>query len=181
MSPDRTPAPRQVELSLTEWVVLALLAETPSHGFAIAKEVRAGSDLGRIITVHRPLVYRALDRVVGAGLAEPHHTEPGDAGPNRTVLRLTRRGRAAVDRWLDQPVEHIRDLRIEFLPKLRLNQRRDRDPATLISAQQIALAEVFDQLTVLPDDDVVDLWRRHNASAAQAFLDRLSRDSPGRA
>ncbi|MFV0259098.1 MAG: PadR family transcriptional regulator, partial [Acidimicrobiales bacterium] len=65
------------ELSLTEWVVLAVLAEAPTHGFAVAKELRPGTDLGRVITVHRPLVYRALDRLVAAGLIEYHSTEPG--------------------------------------------------------------------------------------------------------
>ncbi len=44
------------ELSLTEWVVLALLGERPAHGFALARELAAGGDLGRILTVHRPLV-----------------------------------------------------------------------------------------------------------------------------
>lgn len=101
-----------LELSLTEWVVLALLAEAPCHGFAVSKELRPGTDLGRILTVHRPLVYRALDRLVSAGLAEPHHTEPGDAGPNRTLHRVTGRGAVGVGDWLDRPVGHVRDLRI---------------------------------------------------------------------
>ena len=90
------------ELSLTEWVVLAVLVEAPIHGFAIAKELRPDTDLGRILTVHRPLVYRALDRLVAAGLAEPHHTEPGAAGPARTLHQPTLTGRRAADAWLDR-------------------------------------------------------------------------------
>ncbi|MCH7790399.1 MAG: helix-turn-helix transcriptional regulator, partial [Acidobacteria bacterium] len=85
-----------LHLSLTEWVVLALIDEAPSHGFAIAKELRTNTDLGRILTVHRPLVYRALDRLAACGDAEPHQIEPGDAGPNRTLHRVTPRGHAAV-------------------------------------------------------------------------------------
>jgi PadR family transcriptional regulator AphA len=162
------------ELSLTEWTVLAVLAEAPTHGFGIAKELRAGADLGRIITVHRPLVYRALDRLAAAGLAESYTTEPGDAGPNRTVHRATGRGCDAVEHWLDRPVAHIRELRIEFLAKLRLNQRRSRDAAHLVAAQRAALAETFDQLTGDEPADVVDLWRRSNATAARQFLDHLA-------
>lgn len=162
------------ELSPTEWVVLALLAETPTHGFAIAKELRPDSDLGRIITVHRPLVYRALDRLVGSNLAEPHSTERGDAGPNRTVHRATRSGRRAVDGWLDEPVAHIRDLRIGFLVKLRLNQRRGRDASALVAAQQAALASTFDQLITGDSHDIVDLWREHSAAAARDFLAHLA-------
>jgi DNA-binding PadR family transcriptional regulator len=162
------------ELSLTEWVVLALLVETPAHGFALARELQPDSDLGRVFTVHRPLVYRALDRVIGVGFAEPVQTEPGDGGPNRTVHRPTRRGRNAVNRWLDQPVEHVRDLRIEFLAKLRLNQRRTRDSSTLIAAQHTALEGTFAPLTDGAQGDVVDLWRHHNATAAKAFLTEIA-------
>lgn len=168
------PTPPDIgDLSLTEWVVLALLAEAPVHGFAIAKQLQAGTDLGRILTVHRPLVYRALDRLVGAGLAEPQQTEPGTAGPNRTVHRLTQNGRTAVDGWLDRPVGHIRELRLEFLAKLRLSQRSARDPSRLIEAQRATLADTFERLAVADEGDVVDLWRWHNSAAASAFLDQL--------
>ena len=162
------------ELSLTEWVVLAVLVEAPVHGFAIAKELRPDVDLGRILTVHRPLVYRALDRLVAAGLAEPHLSEPGAAGPTRTVHRPTASGRSAVDAWLERPVGSVRDLRIEFLAKLRLNQRRGRDLTPLVEAQRNALAETFARLASPAGDDVVDRWRSHNAAAAEAFLTGLS-------
>jgi PadR family transcriptional regulator AphA len=159
------------DLSLNEWVVLALLAEAPTHGFGIARELRADADLGRILTVHRPLVYRALDRVVGAGLAELHHTEPGDAGPTRTLHGITGTGRSALGVWLGEPVTHVRDLRIEFLVKLRLSERSGRDPTALITAQQAALAGTLERLTRLaPPADAVDLWRYHNALAARQFL-----------
>ena len=162
-------------MSLTEWVVLALLAERPTHGFALARDLRRGSDLGRILTVHRPLVYRALDRLVEAGLAEPRRTEPGDAGPNRVVHRATRRGRRAAEAWLRRPVGHVRDLRIEFLVKVRLVERRGADRVPLISAQRDALADTFAHLAGgEPDIDVVDRWRLHNARAAERFLDELA-------
>jgi PadR family transcriptional regulator AphA len=168
--------PGPSEPSLTEWVVLALLAERPRHGFAIAKELRPGTDLGRVLTVHRPLVYRALGRLVESGLAESDHTEPGDAGPTRTVHRPTRRGGGLVSRWLDRPVAHVRDLRIEFLVKLRLSQRLGRDPLRLISAQRTVLSETLGTLANATGDDVVDRWRAHAASAAGAFLDELAVD-----
>jgi len=165
------------ELSLNEWVVLALLAEEPAHGFAVARELRPDADLGRILTVHRPLVYRALDRLVGSGLAEPRRTEPGDAGPNRTVHHPTRSGRRALDKWFDQPVAHIRDLRIEFLVKLRLSERGDRDAAILIARQRAELSDTFGGLTDAQSEaDAVDLWRHYNATAARNFLDQLASD-----
>ena len=145
------------ELSLTEWVVLAVLVEAPIHGFAIAKELRPDTDLGRILTVHRPLVYRALDRLVAAGLAEPHHTEPGAAGPARTLHQPTLTGRRAADAWLDRPVTRVRDLRMEFLAKLRLNQRRNRDLSHLVDAQRSALAGTWGGKAYNPESNVLTL------------------------
>jgi len=161
------------ELSLTEWVVLALVAESPTHGFAVARELQADSDLGRILTVHRPLVYRALTRLSEADLVDATATEPGDSGPNRTVMKATRKGHAVLATWFVEPVDHIRDLRIEFLIKLRLTERQDRDADALVRAQRAELADTFATLAAADDDDVVDQWRRHNAAAAQAFLENL--------
>lgn len=162
-------------LPLNEWVVLALLAEQPRHGFAVAKELAPGSDLGRILTVHRPLVYRALDRLVAAELARPSRTEPGDNGPNRTLHVPTRRGAARLRGWFAEPVLHVRDLRLEFLVKVRLLERAGQDTAALVAAQRDALASTLERLVHSPDrGDVVELWRAHNAAAARAFLDALA-------
>ena len=162
------------ELSLTEWVVLALVGEAPTHGFAIARELQAESDLGRILTVHRPLVYRALARLRESGLVQDSATEPGDAGPSRTVMRTTRKGKAALKRWFVQPVDHVRDLRIEFLIKLRLTERVGNEVEPLVHAQRDELAPTFDQLAAPAAGDVVDQWRRHNAIAARTFLTDLT-------
>jgi DNA-binding PadR family transcriptional regulator len=162
------------QLSITEWVVLALLDEGPAHGFALARELQATGDVGRVLTVRRPLVYRALDRLVAAGLAAPQRTEPGDAGPNRVVHEITEAGRWAARGWLEEPVAHVRDLRLEFLAKVILLRRSHRSPAALVDAQRRALAA---QLTALADPadvvDEVELWRLHNARAAAAFLTEL--------
>lgn len=165
-------------LSLTEWVTLALLSEGPNHGFALAKELAPGTDLGRVLTVRKPLVYRALDRCRQRALVMPYQTEPGDAGPTRTVHQITGTGASLVDRWLEQPVRHIRDVRVEFLLKLRLLERRDRSPTFLIGAQRQALAQTIDGLTDRPEApgaDVVDRWRAENARAVNRFLHDLRR------
>lgn len=159
--------------SLTEWVVLGLLAEGPTHGFALARQLTPGSEVGRVLTVRRPLAYRALDRLVADGLAAPQRTEPGDAGPQRTIHRITPAGRRRLDAWLDKPVDHVRDLRIEFLLKLVLLRRTGRSPAALIGRQRSRLAETLRALEAGADEDEVALWRHHSALAVASFLDAL--------
>lgn len=161
-------------LSPTELTVLAILAEGPTHGFAIAKLLREDGEVGRVFTVRRPLVYRALDRLVEAGLAEPSTTERGDAGPNRVVHRATSSGRRRATDWLAEPVAHVRDLRIEFLLKITLIHRVGRSPSNLIRAQRDALADTITALAESPPVDHIELWRRHAATAAASYLTDLA-------
>ena len=162
-------------VSLTEWAVLAAVAERPAHPFAVARLLGKDGDLGRVLTLRRPLVYRAADRLVAAGLCRPDHTEPGEGGPERTIYRATPAGRRALAKWLGEPVSHVRDLRTEFLLKMRLTVRAGRSPLPLVEAQQAALAPRFARLAAVPvAEDEVSLWRHHNAAAAKAFLDDLA-------
>jgi DNA-binding PadR family transcriptional regulator len=165
------------QLSLTEYAVLGLLAEGPSHGFALSKDLAGDGAIGRVLTVRRPLVYRALDRLVGLGLAASAHTEPGNAGPKRVVHRITPGGKRQIRRWLGQPVQHVREMRIEFQLKLVLLQRSGKSPLSLIGKQQAALQPTFAALDYLnaagEEPDHLELWRQHNAAAAGAYLDHL--------
>jgi len=163
-------APR---LSLTEWAVLAVLAEQPAHPFAVARLLAQDGELGRVLTVRRPLVYRAAERLAAAGLCRHDHTEPGAGGPERTVYRATPAGRRALAEWLAEPVTRVRDLRLEFLLKVRLIRRAGGSPLALVAAQQAALAPRLDALSAGVEDDEVALWRRHNARSARAFLQEL--------
>ncbi|MGD2059758.1 MAG: PadR family transcriptional regulator [Acidimicrobiia bacterium] len=166
-------------LSVTEYTVLGLLAEGPRHGFALSKELDSDSEVGRVFVVRRPLVYRAIDRLVDAGYAEPRSTEKGE-GPKRIVYQTTPDGLHRLEGWLTEPVEHIRDLRIEFLLKLALLQRSGRSPLGLIREQRSALDDklrALEHQSATPPDHV-GLWRRHNASAAASYLEELERMYP---
>lgn len=160
----------ETHLSLTEYAVLGVLAEGPSHGFAISKEFGPDADLGRVFRVRRPLVYRALERLVEAGVAEAVATEKGDAGPNRVIHRITRSGRRHLGIWLRSPVGHVRDLRIAFLLKFTLIRRSGESPLDLIQEQRRALESTLSALGDVETNDHVELWRRHSAAAAAAFL-----------
>lgn len=163
-------------LSLTEYAVLGLVAEEPSHGFALAKKLAADTEVGRVLTVRRPLVYRALDRLVDHGHVESVATEKGDAGPNRVIHRITQSGQRRLRSWLATPVEHVRDLRIEFLLKVAFLVRAESSPIGLIREQRAALVPTLAVVNAQTTDAVEDhvrLWRHHIAAASVAFLDDL--------
>jgi DNA-binding PadR family transcriptional regulator len=164
-----------LRISTTEYAVLGLLSEQPSHGFAISRQLGPEGEVGRVLTVRRPLVYRALDRLVEIGCAEPVSTEKGSSGPQRVIYRITPTGRRRLRRWLGEPVEHVRQLRIEFLLKLALLQRSKRSAVDLIRDQRAMLEPTIRALDegAIDGEDPVEMWRRHNATAAGAYLEDL--------
>lgn len=165
-------------LSLAEWVVLAVIGERPTHGFAISQLTAADGDLGRVWQVPRPIVYRALGRVAAAGLISTDGTEPGN-GPQRTIYAITPAGRAAVQDWLQTPVGHVREVRSHLLMKLALLHRAGADPAGLLQRQQAVLAPIATAMntergTAGGFEATLLAWRRANASAAISFLDDIT-------
>lgn len=124
------------ELAPGEWSVLALLAEAPGHGWALARQMARDGEIGRVWALGRPLVYRALELLEERGLIEPVGSERGVRGPNRTVFRATPEGRVALAEWLEVPVEHVRDVRSLLLLKLVLIDRAGLDREALLRAQR---------------------------------------------
>jgi DNA-binding PadR family transcriptional regulator len=165
---------RRETLSLNEWAVLACLVERPRHGYDIAAELGPEAELGTVWRVPRQLVYRALDRLVALGLAEPHGAEPGAGGPPRRVHAATAAGRERVLAWIVAPVPHLREVRSALLLKLVVTRRLGVDSMALVRAQRAAFAEPLAALTAVPPpDDPVALWRHHSAAAVRALLEDL--------
>jgi len=105
--------------------------------------------------------------------------ERGIAGGNRTILQITRAGRAQLRTWLATPVGHLRDVRSELLLKLVLAEQCGIDIAPMLREQRARIARMAESLAEFnPEDgnepDVVALWRRESSEAALRFLDRIT-------
>lgn len=157
---------------LGEWACLGVLYPAPAHGWAVSRELLPDAAVGRVWSLSRPLTYRALDALVGRGWAAAVGSEAGTAGPNRTILAVTRAGRRAFHGWLDAPVEHLRDLRSELLLKLVLAERAARSSGDLLTAQRAVIERLLDNRPV-QRGDVVALWRHEAGRAALRFLEQL--------
>ena len=157
--------------------MLALVAESPTHGFAVAREMAPGGDVGRVWAMRRPLVYRTLDVLAGLELIREAGTEASDAGPRRTRLEVTALGRERLDRWLSTTVEHVRDARSELMLKLLFLDRAGTDPAPLLAAQRERFAALADELeTAVSEAEgfarTLALWRLESTRAAVRFVER---------
>ncbi len=160
---------------LGEWACLGILYGQPSHGWAIVKQLRPDGDIGRIWHLSRPLTYRAIDQLTSRGWVRPLGEEPGSAGPNRTILAVTRSGRAHFRSWLRTPVLHLRDLRSELLLKLVFADQYDIDIDRMLDQQRNIIEQHARALTetIVDDRDVVARWRTEATHAAQRFLDQI--------
>jgi DNA-binding PadR family transcriptional regulator len=176
------PAMPRDELSAGEWAVLALVAEEPTHGFAIARAMAPDGEVGKVWSVRRPLVYRAVENLAGMGLVRAAGTEPGRAGPQRTVLEITPAGRRELARWLGEPVAHVRDARSLLMLKLLFLARADADSRPLLGAQREHFAELAERLgdaAARADgfDRALALWRLESTTAAVRFVEAMLADA----
>jgi DNA-binding PadR family transcriptional regulator len=176
---------RTAHRSLSDWAVLALLAEGPAHGFQLAKEFSEDGVLGEVWSIQRPQVYRALEHLEEAGQVTALREEESRSGPPRTVYSVTRDGERAVDAWLYEPVARLRDVRHELLLKLVLLVRRERDLAPLLAAQRTLADEMIERCErgrrdAGDEERVVMAWRMESARALLRLLDALE-GAPDRA
>jgi DNA-binding PadR family transcriptional regulator len=163
-----------------EWAVLALVDEGPTHGFAVAREIAPGGEVGRVWAMRRPLVYRTLDVLASRELTETAGTQSSESGPPRTLVQTTDEGARRVAAWLNEPVEHVRDARSALMLKLLFLDRRDEDPAELLAAQRDKLVVLEQEVRETLDEaegfaHTLALWRVESTVATIRFLDALAR------
>lgn len=100
-----------------EYALLGLVRERPMHGYEIYQRLRAGQGLGLVWQVKQGLLYAMLNRLEEDGLLTAS-LEARGARPPRKLWQLTPEGARDFAVWLRKPVEHGRDVRVEFLAKL---------------------------------------------------------------
>ncbi|MEU5919750.1 PadR family transcriptional regulator [Streptomyces sp. NPDC004288] len=172
----------QPDLPLAEWIVLALMAERPTHGFAIASLTAEGAEIGEFWYISRPMVYRSITRLVERELITPVGAEEGNRGPQRMIYAATRSAKASVSRWLSEPVVQLFDVRAELTCKLLLLQRRDASPTRLVERQRVVIGEIEESLRAKEHTGdyltrAIYAWRLEHVRAASRFLDAVDVDA----
>jgi len=154
--------------------VLGVVAEGPTHGWPIVRALRADGPIGQVWTVARPVVYRSLTTLTAQGLIEEAGDAPGSRGPQRTMVRITRRGRTALQRWLATPVGHVRDVSSELLVKLALLTRAGLPTTELIQRQVAVLEPMTRAMSERGEAEgfaqILASWRREQTAAVERFL-----------
>jgi DNA-binding PadR family transcriptional regulator len=176
-----------------EHAILGLLAQNSdgAHGYDLARHFAADEPLGAIVRLEPGMLYHHLKKLDKTGWVAATVEQQG-LRPPRQVYRLTPVGEAELRRWLSEPVERTREIRLDFLVKLFFAQRTQPDIVTDLIAHQREtltrnLASLDEQRTALaakPNSDVDDgdrqftlavlNLRRSQTEAALDWLDQLS-------
>lgn len=172
MDYNQNMASAQVLEHVEAGVCLALIRSGIDHGYPIAQEFAADGDVGIVLTASRPVVYRELASLESRGLLSSRAGR-GARGQAMKTLKLTASGNKALDAWLSEPVQHIRDMRTEFLLKVMMREKLQLPVASFVALQRAALADVMTTLSRVRDQSLVNVWRREQARAVVRFLDEI--------
>lgn len=163
------------------YALLGLLLSGPSYGYDLARQFAPDAALGDVIHLSPSHLYALLGRLERSGMIAGEEQEAGNR-PTRRIYHLTPRGRAVVLQWLDEPVAHPRDMRIEFPLKLYIARLLDPQRAlALVEQQRRTFNSYIERLEGLPltggtEDDVrfrtaMRAGRIGRAQAALQWLD----------
>lgn len=102
-----------------EHAILGLLyfEEGGGHGYDLARHFGENEPLGDVLKLEPGMLYHHLKKLARTGWVTVD-VEPQGTRPPRQVYTLTDEGRNELLRWLREPVQHTRDIRLDFLVKL---------------------------------------------------------------
>lgn len=105
----------ETALTTTEGAVLGLVAFGEASGYDLAR--LAATSVAHIWTPSQSQIYKTLPRLTARGLTNAHEIEQRGR-PDKAVYRITRSGRTALRRWLDEVEDEPASGRAVFPLKL---------------------------------------------------------------
>jgi PadR family transcriptional regulator AphA len=171
-----------VPLPLTiEHALLGYLNQRPMHGYEISQHLANSEGLGAVWRLKQSQLYALLSKLEEKGYITAT-IEPQDARPPRKVYHLTEEGKITFMKWIQSPVLHGRQIRLDFLAKLYFARRVDISLAkALIERQREVCYGWLDELhssdPLLPSEGdssyewLVNQYREGQVQATLKWLD----------
>lgn len=99
--------------------LLGLLAQRPRHGYELLDCFHDPTQLGEVWKLSTSQLYAVLKRLEADGATVGCAVASADA-PTRTEYRITEKGAARLQAWLDEPTPSasVHRVRVEFLSRL---------------------------------------------------------------
>jgi DNA-binding PadR family transcriptional regulator len=158
--------------------ILALLADSPRHGYELKTEFEAVT--GHVWPLNVGQVYTTLDRLERDGLVRPLHDAPadGDLATAKRAYEITHEGRTELTRWYTEADPDEPPPRDEALLKVLLaSARSPQEGLIVVTDQRKRGLDQLRRLRVLPAADDLSANIVRDARSARiegelAWLDR---------
>ncbi|TFH08748.1 MAG: PadR family transcriptional regulator [Candidatus Atribacteria bacterium] len=160
-----------------EFAALGFLIEEPMHGYALRARIEDG--LGPLWQVASSQLYQVLHRLEEQQCVSKSDEAPS-SGPSKKIYRATEEGVKAFWEWAQEPVDTMRNVRVEFAAKLYFLRRlKPSAVSTLIDRQLGALEAIEDRVTSegrkSSDDPVLnEAWLKFQQATITCFYRWLS-------
>jgi DNA-binding PadR family transcriptional regulator len=125
-----------------EYILLGLIRDEPSHGYALFERIKNTQALSLIWQVKRSKLYYLLEKSESEGYLRSATSSQGPY-PDRKVYRITELGRTVLEEWLHTPVRSSRFVRLAFLSKLYFLVQEENDSAEELIDRQIEICQTW--------------------------------------
>ncbi len=172
---------RSSGISSTEAAILGLLRLGERSGYDLSKMVRGS--VGYFWSPAQSQIYSVLPRLVEAGFATRRGVRQARR-PDKQVYRITKKGEAALEDWLNDPETERAPVKDPFLLKLFLGEFVSREAvvALIRKAREREAAELAELEQIHPDDEahpydrLVLEWGLERAHAFLRWADRAIKE-----
>ena len=108
---------RQPDPLTMDFLLLGIIDRQPTHAYDLYKQVTSSEELKTLWTFRQSRLYAVLDKIEKNGLISTY-IDPESSLPVRKICTLTSAGKIVFENWLHSPVEHMNEIRSDFLGKL---------------------------------------------------------------
>jgi DNA-binding PadR family transcriptional regulator len=106
-----------------EHALLGFIYERPMHGYELYQHLAQTDGLWQVWRLKQSQLYALLTKFEDEGYLTAT-LQPQESRPPRKIYSLTGAGQTAFLNWLNSPVAHGRQIRVEFLAKLYFAYRQ---------------------------------------------------------
>lgn len=119
-----------------DFLLLGIIDQKPTHAYDLYKQLTSSEELKTLWTFRQSRLYAVLDKIERNGLiATSVDAEP--TLPIRKVCSLTPLGKETFEDWLHSPVDHMNEIRSDFLGKLYfLKDRPQQEREQVLNVQK---------------------------------------------
>ena len=135
---------RQQDPLTMDYMLLGIIGQQPTHAYDLYRQLTGSDELKTLWTFRQSRLYAVLDKIERNGLITTQ-IDPEQTLPVRKTCTLTDEGKATFENWLHNPVEHMNEIRSDFLGKLYFLKDRPENERKAVIEAQIRQCEIWQE------------------------------------